>query len=106
MDDHDEQEDSEHHTDELTTTANQLFNDNPFQCILKATNIFFRWAGNHKKEKKPQQQQCDDVVAQSNITLCQDFLQQLHDTERCFDYRGKTFNKNCEANQNHWQKNN
>jgi hypothetical protein len=40
MENHDKQEDSNHRTDELTTTANQLFNDNSFQCIMKTTNFF------------------------------------------------------------------
>jgi hypothetical protein len=94
MDGDDEQEDDDHHTGELTTTAYQLFNANPFQRIFKATDNFFRWAGNRKKEKKSHQhRQCDHVVTQSDITSCQEFLQELHDIGRCFDYREKAFKK-------------
>jgi hypothetical protein len=94
MEDHDKQEDSDHHTDELIMTTNQLFNNNPFEGIMKATNNCFRWAGNCKK--KSQQGPCDEVVTQSNIAACQEFLEKLQEIGRCFDYRDKAF-KNSEC---------
>jgi hypothetical protein len=78
----------------LTAQAYQLFNDNPFQGIMKASDKFFRWAGNRKKKKKLQRHPCNDDVTQTNITLCQDFLQTLQNIGRCFDYRRKGF-KTC-----------
>ena len=89
--------DSEEESDEdvtlihLTAQAYQLFNNNPFQGIMKATGKFFRWAGNRKKKKNLQRRPCSDDVTQTDIASCQDFVQTQQTIGRVFDYRRNEF---------------
>ena len=94
---HDDDDKQQEDLSDLATTAIQLFNTNPLQGIMKATDIFFWWAAQHcKKDKKQRHRPHDNAVRQSKITLCQDFLQELEAIGRCFDYRDKSF-RNCEC---------
>jgi flavodoxin len=76
------------HTFQVKSYANKLFNENPFERIMKETDQFFR-ASRSKKYSKKRHRPCDDNVTQSDIALCKEFLQKMNDIGSCFDYRDK-----------------
>jgi hypothetical protein len=73
------------------TTANKLFDANPFKRIAKETDKFI-WAPNCKKQtKKLDGGPCIGDVTQDDIVSCQALILQAHYVGRCFNFRDKTF---------------